>query len=199
MNNNIQNINPQMTNQNALNNNQPLPTQPQIENNNVAYPQSINPQIINQNTFNNAQPIQNQTPIDNNAYTQNINPQATSDNSIQIPSQNNFIQPVQSIEPQPQNIQSEDTIQMNAENKFLTPNEFNETSLNDLNVEGSYNNIERTDYSQDQQVRENIEGTKKNTIKITSEMKTFIIIALVLLVFIFIMPYIFDMLRDIKY
>ena len=88
---------------------------------------------------------------------------------------------------------------MNTDSKFLSQNQFNETSLNDLNVEEGYNNIQTTDYSYDPKVRENIEGRKKNTITITGEMKIFIIIALVLLIFILVMPYIFDFLRDIKY
>ena len=90
-------------------------------------------------------------------------------------------------------------LNMNTDNRFLSQNEFNETSLNDLNVEGGYNNIERTDYSQEPQVRANIDGQKKNTITITGEMKTLIIIALVLLIFVFAMPYIFDLIREIKY
>ena len=85
-------------------------------------------------------------------------------------------------------------------NQFInTPNNYNETSLSDLNVDGTYNKLEKPDYTNDPKVIENIESRKKNTIPVTKEMKTFIIIILVMLVFIFIMPSIFDFIRNIKY
>lgn len=85
-------------------------------------------------------------------------------------------------------------------NQFInTPNNYNETSLNDLNVDGAYNKLERPDYVNDPKVKMNMEGHKKNTIPVTKETKTFIIIVLVMLVFIFVMPIIFDFIRNIKY
>ena len=175
MDNNQQNINPQLEPQNQnVPSNQPSPSMPSFQNNN-----------------NN---------ISNVAYTDNINPQSM-ENSIQSrpQSHNNFINPEPNAQIQNQNTEINEMLNMNTDNRFLSQNEFNETSLNELNVEGGYNNIERTDYSQEPQVRANIDGQKKNTITITGEMKTFIIIALVLLIFIFAMPYIFDLIREIKY
>ena len=43
-------------------------------------------------------------------------------------------------------------------NLFIHSNtNYNETSLNDLNVDGTYNQMLKTDYSQEPKVRENIE------------------------------------------
>ncbi len=86
------------------------------------------------------------------------------------------------------------------ENKFIDNNKkFNETSINDLNIDGSYNKMSSIDYSNDPQVIANIqESTKKNTVKISKELQTFFLIAMILLAFIFVMPYIFDLVRDIK-
>lgn len=82
-------------------------------------------------------------------------------------------------------------------NKFLN-NQFNETSLNDLNVTGDYNGM-GTAYSNDPKVRTNIEEmkTNKKTITITQELKIIIIISIVLFAFILVMPTIFDMIRNI--
>jgi len=82
-------------------------------------------------------------------------------------------------------------------NQFIHNNlNYNETSLNDLNVDGSYNQMLKPDYSNDPKVIENLQGPKKNTVTITKELKTFFLIAIVLLIFIFVMPYIFDTLRN---
>ena len=79
--------------------------------------------------------------------------------------------------------------------------ETSNTALNDLNVDGEYNNIPKVDYSNDPQVRQNLEQNshKKNTITITKEGKVFILIIVAMLIFIFTMPYIFDLIREIKY
>jgi len=85
------------------------------------------------------------------------------------------------------------------QNKFITENQTN-TALNDLNVEGEYNGLPKVDYSQDPKVMENIQSSKKkNTITITGEAKVFLIIIAVLLLFTFIMPIIFDYVRNIQY
>ena len=74
-----------------------------------------------------------------------------------------------------------------------------ETYLNDMNVNGAYNKMEAPEYVNDQKVVENINAPKKNTITITKELKTIIIISLILLVFIFIMPVIFDLVTNIRF
>ena len=86
------------------------------------------------------------------------------------------------------------------DNKYInSENTFNETSINDLNVDGSYNKLPNIDYSNDPQVVSNIKNmTKKNTIKISKELQTFFIIVVILFLFILVMPYIFDLVRDIK-
>ncbi len=90
------------------------------------------------------------------------------------------------------------------ENQYVnSENRHNDTSLNDLNVEGNYNKLATptTPYSNDEQVRENIEYHEKKTVKltITQEMKIFIIIGIVMLIFIIIMPYIFDIVENIRF
>lgn len=86
------------------------------------------------------------------------------------------------------------------ENKFIdTDKKFNETSISDLNIDDSYNKMSSIDYRNDPQVIANLqENKKKNTVKISKELQTFFLIAMILLVFIFIMPYIFDLMRDIQ-
>lgn len=85
-------------------------------------------------------------------------------------------------------------------NKFINNNiDTSSTSLNNLNVEGEYNNMPKVDYSKDPKVMENIQKNKKNTITITGEGKVFIIIIVVLLLFIFVLPTIFDLITKISY
>lgn len=86
------------------------------------------------------------------------------------------------------------------QNKFINDNNnFNETSINDLNINGEYNKLPSIDYSNDPKVIENINNQKKkNTIKISKELSTFLLICAILFVFIFIMPYIFDLIRNIQ-
>ena len=86
------------------------------------------------------------------------------------------------------------------QNKFINNNiDTTTTTLNNLNVNGEYNNLPKVDYTRDPKVMKNIEQHKKNTITITSEGKIFIIIILVLLLFIFVLPTIFDIIGKIKY
>ena len=81
------------------------------------------------------------------------------------------------------------------------PNQtYNETSINDLNVDGAYNKMNvAPDYVNDKQIKDNIESHKKNTVPVSKELKTVIIIALILLVFIIIMPMIFDFLNNLRF
>ena len=91
------------------------------------------------------------------------------------------------------------------EEKVETPETFindehNDTSLADLNVEGTYNNMNNPpDYTTDPKVMANIHPEKKNTITIGKEVKTFFIIAMVLLVFILLMPILFDLFNKIRF
>ena len=83
----------------------------------------------------------------------------------------------------------------------LEPQNYNETSINDLNVDGGYNHMEKApDYVNSPEVKENINPTKKNTITITKELKTVIIIVGVMLAFvIIIMPLLFDLINKIRF
>lgn len=86
------------------------------------------------------------------------------------------------------------------ESKFINNKlTYNETSINDLNVQGNYNNILQNDYRNDPRVIENLKQKEKKTITITKELKIVIIIVVILFIFIFIIPYIFDFIREIRY
>ena len=92
----------------------------------------------------------------------------------------------------------EDNLIVQHKNKFINNNiDTTSTSLNNLNIPGEYNNMPKVDYSQEPKVKENMQ--KKNTITITGEAKVFLIIIAVLLLFTFVMPIIFDFVRDIQY
>lgn len=118
-------------------------------------------------------PINNQAPMQN----QNIN---------QMPAQNQNNSDVNLIN--------------NQNNKFINfDNNQNETSLDNLNVDGSYNQLEKQKYDNDKKAMQNIEGYKKNTVPISKELKTVIIIALILLLFILIMPTIFEFINNIRF
>lgn len=88
------------------------------------------------------------------------------------------------------------------QNQFINKESIrNETSLNDLNVDGKYNKLDKSPYSDEEKVRDNIDNRQKNNIKITldHEKKVFLIIVAVMLVFIIIMPFIFDLIENIRF
>ena len=119
---------------------------------------------------------------------------------------NNLANAHQNREVRPIETQNDDINELNHiikpnQNKFIKDEIVSpETTLTSLNIE-SNNQI---DYSRDPRVRENLEQienqtTKKNTITITSEGKVFILIIALLLIFIFVLPTIFDYVRNIQY
>ena len=80
------------------------------------------------------------------------------------------------------------------------PSSYGESAIEGLNVKGNYNQLEKEpDYVNDPQVRENMNPTKKNTVTISKELKTVIIIAIVLLVFIFVIPTIFELINKARF
>lgn len=90
-----------------------------------------------------------------------------------------------------------DELKIESSNRFIKENIDANNSLNELNIEEEFSNIPR-DYSNDAKVQHNLEQEKKkNTITITGEMKVFLLIIAVLLLFTFVMPYIFDFFRNI--
>ena len=171
--------NPQFNNQNNM-----LPNQPSVTKN-MEQPLNVIPQSKN---FNEQYNINNQ--VSNQSLNMN---DYNSINNNQIQSNNNFTE--------------ENPLLNQKNNKFITQNiETQSTALNDLNVDGTYHNMGKYDYSQDPRVKANLEqnnlnqtAKQKNTITITSEGKIFIIIIIALLLFTIVMPYIFDFIRNIKY
>lgn len=182
MNNNQENFNsnPQMKILNNLNN-------PNSFQSNPSEPLNVIP---------NAKPIE---------QTQNLN---VVDNQIQ--NQNKFINnpinntTVNSINTETNNTLDEVNPMMNLnQNKFINANEeIKNSTLESMNVNGEYNNMQKVDYSTDPRVRQNLEAINKygakNTVKIGSEGKVFLIIIAILLAFTFIMPTIYDALRNAR-
>ena len=178
------NINPQL---NILNNLNVTPVGNQYSNQNSSVPNEIN---NNQNQY-----VKNQNP--NNTYLNNLN----NNNNLGTTSNITYADTVGNVT---NNIApTNQTTEPAQNNQFINTNPSpNNTYINDLNVDGSYNRIEKMEppsYVNDPQVRENMDSNKKNTVTITKELKTVIIMALVMLVFIFIMPVIFDLIRNIRF
>ena len=71
----------------------------------------------------------------------------------------------------------------------------NDTKLTDLNTEG----IPNVDYTKDPKVHANLERDekRKKTITITNEGKVFLLIIIILFLSTFVIPYIFDFLREL--
>lgn len=89
------------------------------------------------------------------------------------------------------------------QNKFINTNEeIKHSTLDSMNVNGEYNNMPKVDYSTDPKVRQNLEAINKhgakNTVKIGSEGKVFLIIIAILLAFTFVMPTIYDAIRNAR-
>lgn len=176
MNNNLNNYNniPQNNNNNINNSNNGYPTPP-IQNNNFQSA-NINPQ--NQVYQNQAYINQSNNNYQSNGYTsQQVN---VSNPSISISNQvNNYNEePVNNITNEVNNITSTQSNNL----------------INELNVDGSYNNIEK----QDIEPINNNETKTKKTVTINKELKTLMIIVAILLVFITIMPSIFDFFRNLS-
>ena len=71
-----------------------------------------------------------------------------------------------------------------------------------MNVNGTYNNMEAPSYVNEAQVTENVKiatGQKKVTVPVSKELKTVIIISVILLLFIFVMPILGDLLNNIRF
>ena len=180
-------------------------------NNSFIPPQPIN--NVNQQTQNLG--IMNMTPV-SNGITPAVQSQNQPNNSNQVvlgsvnntvatgvplPSANNpasnQITPSVIPQQQPNVTNNNQFINQNVNNN---QNVHNEASINDLNIDGTYNNMNvKPDYVNDPKVLENMNEPKKNTIKVNKEMKTFILIALFLLVFIILMPVLFDLLNKVRF
>lgn len=181
--------NPQLNNDNEIanqnnyinNSQQELNVIPTNNKDNITH--QFDESFINKNLDNNN--------ISNNMENQNIfinqNPINVTNSKTESINTNNFLQN-----------DTEDTLLIQRKNKFINDNiDTNNTSLNNLNVAGEYHNMPKVDYSQEPKVKENMQ--KKNTVTITSEGKVFLIIIAILLIFIFILPTIFDLITNISY
>ena len=194
---NQQNINIPNNNQmpNNFQQNQPM-------NNNPVNPFANNQQTNNMNVpNNNNQIITNSQPnLQNNLVNNNQPNQMINNTNGTI---NPFANNQQANNPVNQGYREmlkKEGINVQNQSRFINGNSFNETSINDLNVEGDYNNFNKIDYRNDPKVMENLQEIKKEkkTITITEELKFIIVIALGLFIFILVMPYIFDFINNIK-
>lgn len=94
------------------------------------------------------------------------------------------------------------------DNRAIAPSMMQENNsdanayINDMNVNGTYNNMEAPSYVNEAQVTENVKiatGQKKVTVPVSKELKTVIIISVILLLFIFVMPILGDLLNNIRF
>ena len=76
-----------------------------------------------------------------------------------------------------------------------------ETAINSMNIKDNYNNLDKPGYVNDTQIVENMNNfsKKKTTIPITKELKTVIVITVILLIFIIIMPMLFDLISNLRF
>ena len=135
----------------------------------------------NNNIPNMVPPIPNQ-----NEQNNNFN-QVPNQNFNNVTGMNN-----QQVEPNNMNYQQQ--------NAYINPNiNQNNTMINDLNVEGSYNQLENIPYANEERVIQNINGNKKKTVTISKELRTVIILALILLLVILFMPNISEFINDFRF
>ena len=176
------NNNQNLPNNEPLNNLNSLPTHPNLYPNNNA--------IINNQNMNIQQ---NTTPEPTKSFIKkDIDPMSTNLNFNNQNSQMSLIEKMQ------QKINN-NTPKTNV-TEGVNNNQVKESNLNTNNQSNGINN--EPSYINDPQIKENVQAHlsgKKNTITITAELKTFIILALVMLVFIFVMPTLFDIISNIKY
>ena len=165
----------------------PMPVQPVVQ-------MQQQPVVNNQNSI---PPVNNIIPDENNNLSEIPNV-STQQNSVV----NNVTQNTTPIIQNDNNAINALNIGDNNQNQVTPePQNYNETSITDLNVDGVYNHMEKApDYVNSPEVKENINPTKKNTITITKELKTVIIIVGVMLAFvIIIMPLLFDLINKIRF
>ena len=88
----------------------------------------------------------------------------------------------------------------NGQNTFINYNANpSENKINDLIVEGSYNKLESIPYANDARVIQNIEETKKKTVTISKELKTVIVLAIILFLVILFMPNISEFINGLRF
>lgn len=178
-------------NQNNFNNsNQPNNLE---NNNNISNNQSFEQPL---NVIPTMNPVNNNQPTDTHQFDDAFINNMANNNGANL-NQNTFINPP--VAPNQESDLGElNKVIKTPQNRFIN-NDIDTTanSLNNLNIENEHVDGPKVDYSKDPKVMENL--NKKNTVTITSEGKIFIIIIIALLLFIFVLPTIFDLIRDIQY
>ncbi len=107
---------------------------------------------------------------------------------------------IPNLKPEEPNEEELNQMLTSKKNKFINNNiDADSPSLTSLNIDTGNTEGPRVDYSKEPLVREKMEAAKKNTVTVTSEGIVFIVIIVVLLVFIFVLPNIFDYIRNITY
>ena len=95
-----------------------------------------------------------------------------------------------------------------ASNQFINNNtnnaldRNNNNMLSDMNVDGTYNNMNvAPNYVSDPKVMDALhpDENKKKTITINKELKTFFVIGFILLIFIFVLPILFDLFNKVRF
>ena len=162
-------------NLNQVNNINPVPQTP--SNGDFVEPPS---QSINQGTYSNPAPESINDLVGNN------NPQPSV-----VPNQNAFSE--------------EDSVMRPIDdNRFINQGTtYTETNIGDLSTNNTAannnNNMEPPAYTRDPQVIDNIQNIGKKTVPITKELKTVIMIAGLLLVFIILIPIIVDLINKVRF
>ena len=210
-----------------MNNNQNITNANQMDINNVNLIPNGNGQYFNNNANNpvpmnqNVMPTPNlnmNTPENNNSgivlgTTSNVTYNDTIGNVFDNNQNNN-----NPINTNPANTNQVNTNQINNnpvpspqvmdDNRAIAPSMMQENNsdanayINDMNVNGTYNNMEAPSYVNEAQVTENVKiatGQKKVTVPVSKELKTVIIISVILLLFIFVMPILGDLLNNIRF
>ena len=210
-----------------MNNNQNITNANQMDINNVNLIPNGNGQYFNNNANNpvptnqNVMPTPNlnmNTPENNNSgivlgTTSNVTYNDTIGNVFNNNQNNN-----NPINTTPVNTNQVDINQINSspvsspqvmdDNRAIAPSMMQENNsdanayINDMNVNGTYNNMEAPSYVNEAQVTENVKiatGQKKVTVPVSKELKTVIIISVILLLFIFVMPILGDLLNNIRF
>lgn len=90
--------------------------------------------------------------------------------------------------------------QQNMQQQNMQTQEPQDSSINSMNIKDNYNNLDKPGYVSDAQVVENMNNySQKKTIPITKELKTVIAITVVLLIFIIVMPMLFDLISNLRF
>ncbi len=194
-------------NQNQINN-QVNNAVPNPQNNQFIGNQVPNNQMINQvpnGMVNNQVPVnnmQNQPPVPNQQPSQ-VNTNQASPITLGTVSNVTYADTIGNINQQPNPTPSVNyTNNSQNNNQFIGNVNYNETMLNDLNVDGAYNNMqakEPVDYMNDPQVQANLNKAPKKTVPISKELKTIFILVLILFAFTFIMPMLADLVNKIRF